>query len=84
MYKLFVGKSARKELDDLPDKEFHKIDEAILALEEEPRPVPQSKKLKGEDRRRLRVGDYRVIYSVEEKEKRVVIHRVRHRREAYR
>lgn len=84
MYKLKIKKTARKELDDLPDTIYLKIDEAILSLKENPFPYPQSKKLKGEDKRRLRVGDYRVVYTVDEKEKVITIFRVRHRKEVYR
>lgn len=84
MYKLEIKKTVRKELDDLPDTIYLKIDEAILSLKENPFPYPQSKKLKGEDKRRLRVGDYRVVYTVDEKEKVITIFRVRHRKEVYR
>jgi mRNA interferase RelE/StbE len=84
MYKLEIKKSARKELDNLPDQIFLKIDKAIGSLKENPFPHPQARKLKGEDACRLRVGDYRVIYSVNEKHKTVIIFCVRHRRDAYR
>jgi mRNA interferase RelE/StbE len=84
MCKLKIKKTARKELDNLPDTIYLKIDEAILSLKENPFPYPQSKKLKGEDKRRLRIGDYRVVYTVDEKEKVITIFRVRHRKEIYR
>lgn len=84
MYRLAIKKSARKELDILPDRIFLKIDTAILSLRENPFPYPQSKKLKGEDGCRLRIGDYRVVYSIDEKENVVTIFRVRHRKDVYR
>jgi mRNA interferase RelE/StbE len=84
MYRLVIKKSARKELDSVPSADFQKIDKAILSLKKDPHPHPQSKRLKGEEKCRLRVGDYRVIYEVEEKEKAITIYRVRHRREVYR
>jgi len=84
MYRLAIKKSARKELDDLPDQLFLKIDTAILSLIDNPFPYPQSKKLKGEGGCRLRVGDYRVVYSVDEAQKIITIYRVRHRRDVYR
>ena len=84
MYELAIKKSARKELDDLPDQEFLKIDKAIFSLRDNPVPYPQSKKLKGDDRCRLRVGDYRVLYKVDESRKIITIYRVRHRRDVYR
>ncbi|MBI5638946.1 MAG: type II toxin-antitoxin system RelE/ParE family toxin [Nitrospirae bacterium] len=61
MYRLKIKKSAQKELDVFPDQIFIKLDKAILSLKEEPLPFPQSKELKGENKRRLKVGDYRVV-----------------------
>jgi mRNA interferase RelE/StbE len=55
----------------------------IELLTEEPRP-PRCKKLVGEnDLWRIRIGDYRVLYSINDKETFVEIVAVRHRREAY-
>jgi len=84
MYKLAIKKSARKELNNLPDKIFLKIDKSILSLKENPFPYPQVKKLKGEYKCRLRVGDYRVVYSVDEDQKTITIYRIRHRKDVYR
>ncbi|MEW6418688.1 MAG: type II toxin-antitoxin system RelE/ParE family toxin [Nitrospirota bacterium] len=84
MYKLAIKKSARKELDNLSDQIFLKIDKSILSLKENPFPYPQAKKLKGEDKCRLRVGDYRVVYSIDEDQKTITIYRVRHRKDIYR
>jgi mRNA interferase RelE/StbE len=84
VYRLTYKKSVTKELDAVPDHDFLKIDEAILSLKDQPFPHPQSKKLKGEDRYRLRIGDYRVVYMVDEKQKTVTIYRVRHRKDVYR
>ena len=83
MHKLIIKSSAKKELDAISYDQFMKIDAAILALKTNPHPYPQSKKLKGEGKCRLRVGDYRV-YAVDEKEKTVTIYRVRHRKDVYR
>lgn len=84
MYKLVIKNSAKKELNDIPAAQFLKIDAAILSLKTNPHPFPQSKKLKGEDKCRLRVGDYRVVYTVDEKEKNITIYRIRHGKEVYR
>lgn len=84
MYKLSIKKSARKEMDSLPDEVFLKVDRAILSLKEDPFPYPQSRKLKGENKCRLRVDDYRVIYSVNKGQKIITIFRVRHRKDVYR
>lgn len=84
MYKLAIKKSARKELDSLPEQIFLKIDGSILLLKENSFPYPQAKKLKGEDKRRFKVGDYRVVYSIDEEQKIITIFRVRHRKDVYR
>jgi mRNA interferase RelE/StbE len=84
MYKLTIKKSARKELDNLPDQIFLKVDKSMLSLKDNPFPYPQAKKLKGENKCRLRIGDYRVIYSIDEDQKTITIYRVRHRRDVYR
>lgn len=84
MYRLAIKQSARKELDSLPEQIFLKIDKAILILKENPFPFPQAKKLKGEDKCRLRVGDYRIVYSIDEEQKIITIFRVRHRKDVYR
>jgi mRNA interferase RelE/StbE len=84
MYKLAIKKSARKELDNLPDQIFLKVDKSMLSLKDNPFPYPQAKKLKGENKCRLRIGDYRVIYSIDEDQKTITIYRVRHRKDVYR
>lgn len=84
MYEIVIKKSAKKELDSAPEDQFLKIDRAILSLKDDPFPHPQSEKLKGEDKRRLRVGDYRVVYAVDRAENVITIYRVRHRKDVYR
>jgi mRNA interferase RelE/StbE len=84
MYKLAIKKSARKELDNLTDQIFLKVDKSILSLTDNPLPYPQAKKLKGENKCRLRIGNYRVIYSIDEDQKTITIYRVRHRKDVYR
>ncbi|MBI5746443.1 MAG: type II toxin-antitoxin system RelE/ParE family toxin [Nitrospirae bacterium] len=84
MYRLVIKKPAMKELDALADEQFSIIDAAILLLKENPYPHPASIKLKGEEKRRIRVGAFRVIYTVDEADKIVTIHRVRHRKDVYR
>ena len=82
-YSLEITHSAQKELDALDDALFARIDRRILALGGDPRPMG-SKKLKGyKDLWRIRVGDWRVVYMVDDAAKLVTIARVAHRREAY-
>ena len=82
-YSVVVQASAQKELDALDDRAFTRIDRKILELAETPRP-PGCKKLKGyKDHWRIRVGDWRVVYMIDDSFRRVSITRVAHRREVY-
>ncbi len=82
-YSLEIKQSAQKELDALDDALFTRVDRKILALAENPRPSG-CKKLKGyKDQWRVRVGDWRVLYIIDDAAKLVTITRIAHRREAY-
>ena len=82
-YSLEIKQSAQKELDALGDVLFGKIDKRILALVSNPRPTG-CKKLKGyKDQWRIRIGDYRVIYIIDDTTKIVTVTHVAHRREVY-
>ena len=82
-YSLELKQSAQKELDALPDEVFARIDRKILALADNLRPAG-CKKLRGyKDLWRVRVGDWRVLYVVEDASKLVTITRIAHRREVY-
>jgi mRNA interferase RelE/StbE len=83
-YRVDILPSARRELAALPLKDRTRVDKRILSLGENPRPVG-SKKLTGEDDLyRLRVGDYRVIYQVQDKVLLVLVVKIGNRREVYR
>jgi mRNA interferase RelE/StbE len=82
-YSVVIKSSAQKELDVLDDAVFRRIDRKILALGENPRPAG-CKKLKGyKDQWRIRIGEWRVVYLVDDSAKFVSITRVAHRREVY-
>jgi mRNA interferase RelE/StbE len=82
MYKITIKKSAYKELQQISSPYNKKIVEAIDALADNPRPVGV-KKLRGEEAYRIRVADYRVIYTVEDIIQIIEVQRIRHRRDAY-
>jgi mRNA interferase RelE/StbE len=80
-YELQVERRARQELDALPEAAYSRIEEAIDGLIEEPRPRG-ARKLRGYPFLwRLRVGRYRIIYAVFDKERLVRITGIRLRRE---
>lgn len=82
-YQVILKRSAEKELASFQANIRERINNRLLILEENPRPSG-IKKLQGEESYRLRVGDYRVLYTVDDQRKRVVILAVGHRREVYR
>ncbi len=83
-YRVEIGSKAQRQLRALPKRLRERIDIRILALAEDPRP-PGVKKLQGaEDRYRIRVGDYRVIYTISDDVLLVLVVEVLNRREAYR
>ena len=82
-YSLEIKQSAQKELDALDKQLFARINRKIIAPAGDPRPAA-CKKLKGhKDYWRIRIGDYRVIYIVDDSTKTVTVTRVAHRREVY-
>ena len=82
MYKIVVKKSAVKGLAQISPPYNKKIVEAIDNLANNPRPEG-IKKLKGEEAYRIRVADYRIVYTVEDVIEIVEIQRIRHRKDAY-
>jgi len=82
-YRITIKKSAAKELQDIPKKDLRKIVKRIQALAENPRPTG-SQKLSAQQQYRIRQGDYRTVYSIDDKELLVDIVRIGHRREVYR
>lgn len=82
-YSVTFARSARKELESLPPAIVRRIFPKIESLATNPRPSG-CKKLKGStDLWRIRVGEYRVIYSIFDTVVRVEIIAVRHRSDAY-
>jgi mRNA interferase RelE/StbE len=83
LYTVEFVRSARRELEQLPAQVVTRVVRAVRALQEVPRPRG-SRKLAGEEvTYRLRVGQYRVVYEVDDHNRGVLITRVRHRKEAY-
>lgn len=82
-YKIFIERRAEKEFEETPKEIQKKLTSIIVKLKDNPRP-PNVRKISGsEDYYRIRVGDYRIVYEIKDKEKRINIFRIRHRKEAY-
>jgi mRNA interferase RelE/StbE len=83
-YSLLVKPSVEKDLRSLPKSVIKRVWAKIQALADDPTPGHSVKLAGAEALFRIRVGDYRVIYGVDHPSKLVVIHYVRHRKDAYR
>ena len=81
-YKIIVKKSVSKDLKKIPKKDIERILSAIKDLADNPRP-PQSKKLSGQERYRLRQGNFRILYSIEDDKLVVSVVRIGNRRDVY-
>ena len=81
-YKIEVKKSAVKEISKLPSKELKKILRVIKSLSNNPRPVGVVK-LSGDEKYRLRAGNYRILFQILDEDLSVIIVKVGHRKNVY-
>jgi len=84
VYEVYLERAAENDLKRLPRSTFHRIISQIRALADNPRPSGCRKLAGSKKDWRIRIGDHRVLYEIDEKVKAVRIMRVRHRREVYR
>lgn len=82
-YSVEIVPKAEKEFMKLPESARMKLRKQILSLENNPRPFG-CKKLKETEYYRLRSGDYRAVYSIDDNGKTVKVLSVAHRKEVYR
>ena len=82
-YRLTFHPAAQKELSKLPRDIYERVKKKILSLAENPRPA-NSRKLVGSREWRIRVGQWRVVYLIDDEQREVYITVIAHRREAYR
>lgn len=82
-YKIEIKKSAAKEISKLRSAELKRIIGKIESLSEDPRPEG-CKKLSGDEKYRIRVGQYRILYSIEDEKLVVYVVKVGHRKDMYR
>ncbi len=83
MYTIVFAKSAAKEVYALPSKAVLKVVEAIETLAVDPRPNGVKKLVGSKNLWRIRVGDYRVVYSIDDVILVVDVRKVGHRKEVY-
>lgn len=84
MYEVLIEKRAERDLKRLSPALFNAIINRILALKQNPRPHGARKIVGSKNDWRLRVSKYRIIYEVCDKEKKIKVFRVKHRKEVYR
>ena len=83
-YQVIVPKPVQKQLDDLPDNIYQRVLRRLVALKDNPRPR-DCVKLQSHDREyRIRIGDYRVRYEVDDAASTDLLLHCKHRRDAYR
>ena len=82
MYRIEVRRRAQRALDKLPESDFQAVIEAVKGLAQTPRPRGLEK-IKSTGLWRIRQGDYRIVYAIDDKESLVTIVRVGHRQEIY-
>ncbi|MFH1169168.1 MAG: type II toxin-antitoxin system RelE/ParE family toxin [Chloroflexota bacterium] len=83
MYEVRIKRRAQRAWKRLPEKDFQVILRALRGLEENARPRG-AEKLALADLWRIRQGDYRIVYSIYDSEKLIIVRRIGHRREIYR
>ena len=83
-YEVVLSPKAEKQLDELPTPLRRRITEAVEGLESKPRPHGVKKLTGAENLWRIRVGDYRIVYTIEDDRLIVLVVKIGHRREIYR
>lgn len=81
-YNIQILRRAQKELATLPQVVYPRVRDAIRDLAENPRP-PGCKKLVGRSGWRIRVGDYRIIYEIDDSGQMITVMHIGHRRDVY-
>jgi mRNA interferase RelE/StbE len=81
-YRVSILRRALKELEQLPAEHYWRLRDAIRHLASNPRPVG-SLKLTGRAGWRIRVGVYRIIYDIDDRQQSVTVLNIGHRRDIY-
>jgi len=81
-YKIYIKPSAEKELKKVPKRVLQKIVGRIIRLSKNPRPFG-CEKLSDEEKYRIRQGNYRIVYLIEDEKLFIIVVKVGHRRDVY-
>jgi mRNA interferase RelE/StbE len=81
-YQVLILRRAQKELAGLPKSDYERVRDEVISLSDDPRPGG-CKKLVGREGWRIRVGNYRVIYEINDAKQAVTVLHVGHRRDVY-
>lgn len=84
MYDVYLERAAERDLNALDEADFERVIARIRSLGDDPRPAGSRKLVGSVSDWRVRVGNLRIIYEVDDDEDCVRVMRVRHRRRAYR
>ena len=84
MYEILLERRAERDIKKLSIEIFQRIIPRIKALAENPKPTGSRKITGSKSDWRIRIGEYRVIYEVDEKSRVVKVMRIRHRKDIYR
>lgn len=82
-YRIIIPKAVQKQIDKLANDVQNSIIQSLLNLSENPRPS-NSLKMKNNQGYRSRVGEYRILYDIDDKTQAVTLRRVGHRQDIYR
>lgn len=84
MYKILFAEVVRKQQKNVPGKDLEKVKKIITDLQDNPRPKACKKLSGGMHEYRVRYGNWRVLYSVDDKSRTVIVYGILHRKDAYR
>jgi len=82
-YKLKILPSARKGLESLHDPVLKRVVQHLRLLTDDPRPRGCRKLVGTDSDYRVRVGDYRIVYEVDDRTRTITVYRIRHRSDVY-
>ena len=81
-YEIIIKPSAQKDLNKLPAKELKRVVTRLEQLSDNPRPIGVQK-LSDEEGYRIRSGNYRILFIINDELKNIFIYRIKHRKDAY-